>query len=65
MKGWYSAVEERAPEPCYLSMEKQNKERVNLYGKVEPPGEPIPTNIEPFEINDAIPTESEIRTVVK
>ena len=46
-------------------MEKQTKERVDLYGKVEPPGDTIPINIEPFEINDAIPTESGNRTVVK
>ena len=46
-------------------MEKQTKERVDLYGTVDPPGDPIPINIEPFKINDAIPTESEIRTVVK
>ena len=65
LKGWYSAVEERAPKPCYLSMQKQTNERVALYGKVDPPGEPIPINIDPFTINDAIPTEPEIRSVVK
>ena len=64
LKGWYSAVEEKAPKPCYLSMEKQTKERVELYEKIEPPGDPIPINIDPFEINDAIPTESEVGTVV-
>ena len=38
---------------------------MGLYGKVEPPGDPILINIDPFEINDAIATESKIRTVVK
>ena len=47
LKGWYSAVEERDPKPCYLSMQKQTNERVALYGKVDPPGDPIPVNIEP------------------
>jgi len=65
LKGWYSAVEERDPKPCYQSMEKQTNERVALYGTVKPPGDPILINIEPFTINDAIPTESKIRTVVK
>ena len=65
LKGWYSAVEERAPKPCYLSMEKRSNERVDLYGKVDLPGDPIPIKIDLFEINDAIPIEFEIRTVVK
>ena len=38
---------------------------MELYGKVEPSGEPIPIDIEPFDINDAILTASEIRTAVK
>ena len=32
---------------------------------MEPPGAPIPINVEPFDINDATPTETEIRAVVK
>ena len=58
-------MEERASKPCYLSMQKQTTERVALYRKVDPPGEPILINIDPFIINDAIPTEPEIRSVVK
>ena len=38
LKGWYSAVEEKAPKPCRLSMKKQTAERAALYGKVDPPG---------------------------
>ena len=30
-----------------------------------PPGESIPINVEPFEVDDAVPTDSEIRGVVK
>ena len=40
LKGWYRAVEERAPKPCYLTMEKQTNEREALYGKVDPWGIP-------------------------
>ena len=46
-------------------MEKQTAERIKLYEKVEPPGEPIPINVEPYAIPDASPTESEIRAAVK
>ena len=44
-KGWYRAVEDRVPKPCYRSTEKQTAERVKLYGKVEPLGDPIPINV--------------------
>ena len=46
-------------------MDAQTIERKKLYAKVEPPGEPIPINVEPFVVNDATPTEAEIRAVVK
>ena len=44
---------------------KQTKEREELYAKVPPPGDPIPINVDPFEINDAIPEDVEIRAVVR
>ena len=28
LKGWYRAAEDRAPKPCYESMDKQMRERV-------------------------------------
>ena len=65
MKGWYRVTEDRAPKPCHESMEKQTKEREELYAKVPPPGDPIPINVDPFEINDAIPEDAEIRAVVR
>jgi len=46
-------------------MSKQTTERVELYEKVPPPGDPIPINIEPFEINDEAPGEVELRGVVR
>ena len=36
-----------------------------MYGKVIPPREPIPINVEPFDIRDDVPDEQEIRAVVK
>ena len=65
LKGWYRTVEDRAPKPCYQSMERQTRERVELYTKVQPPGDPIPINIDPFAINDEVPTDAEVREVVR
>jgi len=65
LKGWYQNVEDRAPKPCYHSIERQTRERVELYTKVQPPGDPIPINIDPFAINDEVPTDAEVREVVR
>jgi len=46
-------------------MEKQTAERVKLYEKVEPPGEPIAINAKPFVVPDAAPEDSEMRAAVK
>ena len=46
-------------------MEKQTAERVKLYGKVEPPGEPIPINVTPFDVPDSTPGDGETRTAVR
>jgi hypothetical protein len=64
-KRWYRAATDRGPKPCFETMETQTTERVELYGKVEPPGEPIPINVQPFGICDGTPDDDEIRDVVK
>ena len=64
-KRWYRAATDRGPKPCFETMETQTTERVELYGKVEPPGEPIPINVQPFGICDGTPDDEEIRDVVK
>ena len=65
IQGWYRAVEDRAPKPCYESMSKQTAEREELYRKVSPPGDPIPINVEPFPVADDCPGDAELRDVVK
>ena len=65
LKGWYTAASERAPKPCYASLAKQTAEREELYGKVDPPGEPIPINVDPKEVPDACPEDAEIRAAVR
>ena len=54
---------DRAPKPCYDSMRKQTKERVDLYKKVVPQGDPIPINVEPFDIEDLVPEDTKLRGV--
>ena len=61
----YRDAEDRPPKPCHKTMDAQTIEREKLYAKVEPPGAPIPINVEPFDINDATPTEVEIGAVMK
>ena len=61
LKGWYRNAGEHSPKPCYESMDKQTRERVELYGKVPPPGDHIPINVEPFKIRDAALEDVEIR----
>ena len=51
LKGWYSEASDRASKPCYESMIKQTQERVKLYTAGPPPGEPIPINVEPYDVN--------------
>ena len=64
VQGWYRDVEDRGPTPCRESMTRQTKEQEELYTKVEPPGEPIPINVEPYSINDETPGDAELRYVV-
>ena len=65
LKGWYRVAEDRAPKPCYKAMAKQTSKRAELYARVQPPGEPIPINIQPFDIDDLVPKESKIQAVVR
>jgi len=46
-------------------MEALTQERVDLYTAETPPGDPIPINVDPFDVNDDIPTDGEIREAVK
>ena len=41
------------------------KERVELYGKVPPPGDSIPINIKPLDIRDDVPDKPKMRAVSK
>jgi hypothetical protein len=45
-------------------MEHQTLERVDLYARRELPGDPLPINVTPVEINDNTPSDGKLRQVV-
>ena len=44
---------------------KVEAERAKLYSRVPPLGDTIPVTIEPFEVEDGVPTEAEVEWAVK
>ena len=65
IKGWYQAAIGRAPLPTQIALERITAERVELYSYVLPPGENIPISVEPFLVDDLVPTKDEIKRAVK
>jgi hypothetical protein len=64
LKGWHRAASEMQAKPCYQTMECQTSERVNFYAQRESPGDPLPINVTPVEINDDALSDDELRQVV-
>ena len=60
MKGWYRAAANRGLPPARDTLERITAERVELYSQVPSPGDNIPVNVKPAEIDDSVPTEDEI-----
>ncbi len=56
LKGWYQDVTETSTKPCFLTLEQQTSDHKELYGKVEPPGESISINIDPFPVIGSRPS---------
>ena len=65
LKGWYRAVVYSAPPPTWVNLERITTERVDLYSYVPPPGANIPIFVEPFLVDDSVPTEDKIEWAVK
>ena len=42
-------------------MVRQTTERVELYARRDPPGDPLPINVDPIPLNDDVPSDGEIR----
>jgi hypothetical protein len=64
LKGWYSTVEDRAPKVSHNTLVHQTEERIALYARVPSAGEMLPIIVQPFDINDNVPNDLEIREVV-
>jgi hypothetical protein len=64
LKGWYRLAEDRAPKPCLETLAKQTEERIQLYTAVPPPGWAMRFNVDPSDVPDVAPTDSELRAVV-
>jgi hypothetical protein len=65
LKGWCTAVEDRVPKACHETLARQTEERKTLYARVPPPGEQLPINVTPFDVPDGVPSNLEIREVVR
>jgi hypothetical protein len=65
LKVWYATVEDRAPKASHDTLVQQTEERIALYSRVPPPGGPLPINVQPFNICNDIPSDLEIREVVR
>jgi hypothetical protein len=61
LKGWYRAASETTTRPCPQTMVKKMVERINLYRQQDPPGEPLPINIDPIPVDDGTPSKGKIR----
>ena len=58
LQGWYKAAVDRAPPPARATLKRVMEERTTLYSRVPPPGDTIPVTIEPFGVEDGVPTEA-------
>ena len=65
MKGWYWSALDRAPPPTRVTLEQITAERVDLYRHITPPRENIPVSVDPFQVEELVPTEDKIEWAVK
>jgi hypothetical protein len=65
LKGWYKAITDRAPKVSKMSLAAQTAKRVPPYGRVASKGDPIPIHVDKANILDDIPSDGELRAVVR
>ena len=65
LKKCYIHALEQQPKPSRSDIAKLSGDYVAFYKREEPPppGQPIPTNFAPFQIEDMMPSEAEVETV--
>jgi hypothetical protein len=65
LRGWYQAVTNRASKASKMSHATQTAKHVALYGRVASKGDPIPIHVDKADILDDIPSDGELRAVVR
>ena len=60
LKGWYWAASETTTRPCPQTMVQQAAKRVKVYARRDPPGDPLPINIDPIVLSDVALSDGEI-----
>ncbi len=65
LRGWYQAITDCAPKVSKMSLATQTDKRVALYGRVASKGDPIPIHVDKADILDDIPSDGELRAVVR
>ena len=65
LQGWYKAAVDRPPPPARATLKRVTAEQARLYSRVPPPGYNIPVTIDPFKVEDGVPSEAEVEWVVK
>ena len=63
-KGWYKAAVDRAPPPARVTFERITEERVEMYSYVPLLGMNIPISVQPFPVENLMPTKDEIEWAV-
>ena len=64
LKGWYQTAVDRSTPPNRLTLERITAELVDLYSYVPPPGDNISVSVDPFPVDDLVPTEEKIEWAV-
>jgi hypothetical protein len=58
--GWYRKCDGKSPRPTHKDLNLIQSQFRNLYRKVDPSGDPLPTHVSPAPVNDSILDEDEI-----
>ena len=65
LQGWYKATVDRPLPPARATLKRVTAEQTTLYSQVPPLGDTIPVTIEPFAVEDGVPSEAEVEWAVK
>ena len=60
MRGWYKDEVDCAPPPTHVTLKRITVDRIDLYHRVQLPGENIPIYVDPFQVEYLVYMEDEI-----